>query len=381
MNEDKAARFHRLQRRCFWTALGIQTIGLLVLVAGGWSQRVRDAALALTGGTAPSSIATVIVFTIMLLALLEILGAPERFYRTYILERRYGLSDIPLALWVSDYTKGRALGAALGLAASIAVYLAMAIAPERWWMIVATLGVLFLIVAARLLPSVFLPMFYAFKPLDRDSLRERIESLSRRANVPVLGIYEWGLGDKTRRANAALVGTGRGRRILLSDTLLSQYTDDEIEVILAHEMGHHAHRDIRNGLMLEAVCIVLICATSAVGTARGVATARPGESCRRCRVAVVADDRGSGVARDDAVDARLVAAQRASRRSFCPDDDRASRRVCLRHAAPGRPEPRRRAALNCDAVALSQPPAVRAEDSSRPSLHQLTSKISCVDPS
>jgi STE24 endopeptidase len=264
MNEDKAARFHRLQRSCFWTALGIQTIGLLMLVADGWAQRLRDAALALTGGTSPSSIATVIVFTIMLLALLEILGAPERLYRTFILERRYGLSDIPLRLWVSDYAKGRALGAVLSLAASIAVYLAMAIAPERWWMLVAALGVLFLIVAARLLPSVFLPMFYVFKPLDRDSLRERIESLSRRANVPVLGIYEWGLGDKTRRANAALVGTGRGRRILLSDTLLSQYSDDEIEVILAHEMGHHAHRDIRNGLMLEAACIVLVCASAAV---------------------------------------------------------------------------------------------------------------------
>ena len=161
MNEDKAARFHRLQRRCFWTALGIQTIGLLALVPGGWSQRLRDAAMTLTGASSPSS---------------------------FILERRYGLSDIPLPLWLSDYAKGRALGAVLGLAASIAVHLAIAAAPERWWMIVAALGVLALIVAARLLPSVFLPMFYTFKPLDRDSLRERIESLSQRAKVPVLGI-------------------------------------------------------------------------------------------------------------------------------------------------------------------------------------------------
>jgi len=264
MNEDKPARFHRLQRRCFWTALALQTVGLLALVPGGWSLRLRDAAMALTGAASPSSISTVIVFTIMLLMVLEVLGAPERFYRTFILERRYGLSEIPLPSWFSDYGKGRALGAGLGLAASIAVYLALAVAPERWWMIVATLGVLALIAAARLLPSVFLPMFYTFKPLDRDSLRERIESLSQRARVPVLGIYEWGLGDKTRRANAALVGTGRSRRILLSDTLLAQYTDDEIEVILAHEMGHYAHRDIRNGLLLEAACIVLICVAAAM---------------------------------------------------------------------------------------------------------------------
>ncbi len=107
-------------------------------------------------------------------------------------------------------------------------------------------------------------MFYRFKPLDRDTLRSRIESLSRRAGLPVLGVYEWGLGDKTRRANAALVGTGQSRRILLSDTLLAHYTDDEIEVILAHELGHHAHRDIRNGLVLESCLIALACAVAAV---------------------------------------------------------------------------------------------------------------------
>jgi STE24 endopeptidase len=262
MNEDKAARFHRLQRRCFWIALGIQAVALLVLVAGGWSQRLRDSAVALTGATS-SSIATVIVFTIMLLVLLEALSAPERFYRTFVLERRYGLSEIPLRLWLSDYAKGRLLGLVLVLMAAIAVYLALAFAPVLWWVVVAGLGVAAMIVVARLLPAVFLPMFYAFKPLDRESLRARLESLSRRANVPVFGVYEWALGGKTRRANAALVGTGRGRRILLSDTLLSQYTDDEIEVILAHEMGHHAHRDIRNGLLLEAACIVAICAAAA----------------------------------------------------------------------------------------------------------------------
>jgi STE24 endopeptidase len=97
---------------------------------------------------------------------------------------------------------------------------------------------------------VLLPLFYRFKPLDRATLRSRLESLSERAGVPVLGVFEWSLGDKTRRANAALVGMGRSRRILLSDTLLAHYSDDEIEVILAHELGHHAHRDIRNGLAM-----------------------------------------------------------------------------------------------------------------------------------
>ena len=117
----------------------------------------------------------------------------------------------------------------------------------------AAAGALAVIGLARLTPIVLLPLFYRFKPLDRATLRSRIESLSQRAGVPVLGVYEWSLGEKTRRANAALVGTGRSRRILLSDTLLAHYSDDEIEVILAHELGHHAHRDIRNGLVIETI--------------------------------------------------------------------------------------------------------------------------------
>ena len=100
-----------------------------------------------------------------------------------------------------------------------------------------------------------MPIFYRFRPLDRDSLRERLMTLSRRAGVPVLGAFEWGLGEKTTRANAALVGVGQTRRILVSDTLLKDYTDDEIEVILAHEMAHHIHHDIWTALALETLIV------------------------------------------------------------------------------------------------------------------------------
>jgi STE24 endopeptidase len=103
----------------------------------------------------------------------------------------------------------------------------------------------------KMTPLVVLPLFYKFTPLDRESLRARLVALSARAGVPVLGVYEWGLGEKTRRANAALVGTGATRRIIISDTLLAQFSDDEIEVVLAHELAHHVHRDILKSLAVE----------------------------------------------------------------------------------------------------------------------------------
>ena len=223
---------------------------------------LRDLAVSITSAQAASA-STVAVFTVLLLALLELIGLPQRFYQTFILEHRYGLSDVPLRVWTSDRLKGLALSLVLVLVAAEFVYFALASWPRWWWAATAVAGALAVVVLARLTPVVLLPMFYRFKPLDRATLRSRIESLSQRAGVSVLGVYEWGLGDKTRRANAALVGTGRSRRILLSDTLLAHYTDDEIEVILAHELGHHAHRDIRNGLVLESLLIALACAAAA----------------------------------------------------------------------------------------------------------------------
>ena len=235
---------------------------MLAFLPGGVSAGVRDAAISISNAL-PSSPSTVAVFTALLLLLMECIALPQRFYQTFVLERRYGLSAVPLRVWTGDHVKALAVSLVLVLAAAEFVYVALARWPRWWWAATAAAGAVAVVGLARLTPGVLLPMFYRFKPLDRPSLRSRIASLSERAGVPVLGVYEWGLGDKTRRANAALVGTGRSRRILLSDTLLTHYTDVEIEVILAHELGHHAHRDIRNGLVLEALLIGVACAVAA----------------------------------------------------------------------------------------------------------------------
>jgi STE24 endopeptidase len=87
-------------------------------------------------------------------------------------------------------------------------------------------------------------MFFAFRPLNRVAMRERLTALASRAESRIVGVYEWKLSDRTRKANAALTGLGNTRRILLSDTLLADYSDDEIEIILAHELAHHVHKDI-----------------------------------------------------------------------------------------------------------------------------------------
>ncbi len=89
-----------------------------------------------------------------------------------------------------------------------------------------------------------MPIFYRVRPLRRATLTDRLVGLAERAGAPVIGVYEWAISGHTRKANAALAGIGRSRRILLSDTMLDAYSDDEIEVVLAHELSHHVHHDL-----------------------------------------------------------------------------------------------------------------------------------------
>jgi STE24 endopeptidase len=114
-----------------------------------------------------------------------------------------------------------------------------------------------MIVLAQLAPVLLLPIFYTLTPLNRPALRDRLLALAERAGARVLGVFELRLGDKTRKSNAALTGIGRTRRILLSDTLLAELSDDEIEVILAHELSHHVHHDIWRGIVLEMALMTL----------------------------------------------------------------------------------------------------------------------------
>jgi len=259
LNEDRAARYHRLKRRAAvlsTMAAGVWLVLLLATGAGAWLAGVSAAA----GAAAPrllSHATAVVLFVLLVAAGWEILSFPFAVYRSFLLEQKYGLSSEPFATWAADHAKAAALGLVLCIGAGLLVHGAVEMSPRFWWLIAAAGFAVAAVVLSRIAPVALLPMFYRFKPLDRASLHERLLRLSARAGVPVLGAFEWGLGEKTTRANAALVGAGGTRRILVSDTLLKDYSDDEIEVILAHEIAHHVHHDIWTGMALET-CLVAV---------------------------------------------------------------------------------------------------------------------------
>lgn len=255
-NEDKATRYHRLQRRASILGTILTTAVLALVLFTGASAAIRDRVSEWLG---PSFIVTVIGYTVVLGVLLELVGLPLAFYRGVSLERRYGLSTQSTARWWIDHLKAGAIGLVFAVVAALIVLSLIRWSPERWWVSAAIVFTVILVLLAQLAPVVLMPLFYEITPLSRDALRERLLALADKAGTQIAGVFEWRLSDRTKKANAALAGIGRTRRILLSDTLLAEHSDDEIEVILAHELAHHVYRDIWSAILVETVLIALGC--------------------------------------------------------------------------------------------------------------------------
>jgi STE24 endopeptidase len=132
------------------------------------------------------------------------------------------------------------------------LYLTMRQWPQHWWLLAWALFMGLFILLAQLAPVILFPIFYKFEPLDNEELRRRLVVLSERAGTRVRGVYRWKLSEKSKKANAALTGLGNTRRIILADTLLDNYTPEEIEAVLAHELGHHVHKHILKGILVQA---------------------------------------------------------------------------------------------------------------------------------
>jgi STE24 endopeptidase len=258
LNEDKASRYHRLKRQASVVSLAWSAALLGGLLATGWSGVLRDVAER-GAGRAPQqlhTVAAVLLFVALLSLLHELAAFPFAFFSGFVLEHRYELSNESFGSWIGDQAKGFAVGLVLSGGAAEIIYAVIRELPTIWWLAAGAAFAALIVVLTNLAPIVLLPLFYSVKPLDRDALRGRLLGLAERAGARVLGAYEWGLGDKTKKANAALAGIGATRRILVSDTMLSQYSDEEIEVVLAHELAHHVHGDIWKGIVFQSLLVI-----------------------------------------------------------------------------------------------------------------------------
>jgi STE24 endopeptidase len=245
----EARRYNQIKRWLGFADLATGFVFLVVLLVTGWSSRLRD--LALGPGEHRNYYFAVALYVFSLLAIGKVLGFGLEFF-AFRLERRYHLSDQTLRAWLWDETKSLLLSFALATVIVELVYWTIRFAPQTWWLIAWVIFLALFVLMAQIAPVVLFPIFYKFSPLDNDELKRRLVKLGERAGTPIRGVYEWKLSEKTKKANAALTGLGATRRIILADTLLENYSTDEIEAVLAHELGHHVHRHILKSIGVQA---------------------------------------------------------------------------------------------------------------------------------
>jgi STE24 endopeptidase len=209
---------------------------LLALLFSGASTALHDALRGLTG----SYHLQLTGYLLALLAAYYLVFLAADYYDDVVLEHRYGLSNQMTGHWLARRLKGWLLSVVVAAVAVNVLYVLLRHFPRFWWLLGAAGWFLLLVVLGILTPAVIVPLFYKLQPLEDRRLVERLLALAARCGVRVRKVFEIKLSRETKKANAAVVGLGRERRILIGDTLLDLCTHDEIEAVFAHELGHVA---------------------------------------------------------------------------------------------------------------------------------------------
>jgi len=240
--QKQAKQYARIKRRLWLVDTFLSAAYLLAWILFGWSISLREWITSF----ADNDWLLVAIFVIIFGGVLSIVTLPLGYYSGFVLPHRFGQSNQMLKDWIIDRLKGLAIGAPLGLLLIELLYLALRLTGGLWWLWVAGGMLVFTVLLSNLAPILIMPLFNKYIPLGEEhkDLEERLLALAKRANTKVKGVFKFDMSKRTKSANAALTGIGNTRRIVLGDTLINEFTADEIETVLAHELGHHVNRDI-----------------------------------------------------------------------------------------------------------------------------------------
>jgi STE24 endopeptidase len=238
-DSPEARRYNRIQRWLGVLDFAVGFVLLIVLLATGWTRVLRDLAI----GKSQNYSLSLFLYLLLLLVISKGLGIGFEYYG-FRVERQFKLSTQRLRSWIWDEAKGFLVGLVLATIVVELLYFTIRQWPQYWWLLAWSSFMGLFIVLAQLAPVVLFPIFYKFEPLENEDLRRRLVMLGERAGTRVRGIYRWKLSEKSKKANAALTGLGATRRIILAP--------EEIEAVLAHELGHHVHRHILKSILVQA---------------------------------------------------------------------------------------------------------------------------------
>lgn len=253
----RAARYNRTRQWLTLAGFAWSGVTAFAALASGLSARLRDGA----ERVAPRRLGPTMPYTLATSLLATLASLPLSYYGGYTVEQRYGLSNQTRRAWAGEQVKGIGVGLALELPLAQGAYWIIGRWPQRWWAILSALTVPFTIVLANLAPVLILPLFNRFEPPRDRALAERIKALAATQGVTVSEVLQMDMSRQTKKANAFFTGVGNTKRIILGDTLLAEFTPDEVEVVLAHELAHQVHRDLWKLIGLGTLMTVAIAYT------------------------------------------------------------------------------------------------------------------------
>ena len=247
--QQKAKEYAGIRRRLFLVELAFGAVYVLTFVLAGFSPWLRDQIHRLTQAVWLSAPLFALGFGLPY----SIITAPLSYYSGFVLPHKYGQSTQTLRAWLIDQIKGLVVAGVLGLIVLEIMYALLGFAPQTWWLWMAGVMLIFTVVLSNLAPVLIFPLFFKYKPLDDEEVVNRLTALAQRVGAQVQGVYVFDMSSKTVAANAAVMGLGNTRRIVLGDTLINRFDADEIETVLAHEFGHHVHKDVMLGIIVQSV--------------------------------------------------------------------------------------------------------------------------------
>jgi STE24 endopeptidase len=267
--QKKAKQYARIHRRLMLVDLVLGGVYLLAWLFLGWSQGLKDYLIGFT----MNDWLLVAGYGFIFAAGYFLIDLPLSYYSGFVLPHQYDLSTQSFSGWVLDQVKGILVGGILGFLVLEVVYAVLRAAPETWWLWAGILLLIFNVLLSNLAPVLLFPIFYKVKPLgeDHQDLVERLKKLALAANAGVQGVFQFDMSRRTKQANAALMGLGNTRQIVLGDTLLNEFTPDEIETVIAHELGHQVNRDIPWGILFSSLVTMVGLYLASLGLHWGVA--------------------------------------------------------------------------------------------------------------
>jgi STE24 endopeptidase len=218
---------------------------LLAFTVGGGIQFIADKCNGWFGTPITQGMATIVA----VLVLYSLLEAPFNIYRTFVIEARFGFNKMTFKLYLLDALKGILIGAVLGLPLLFGVLWLMGRMGTYWWLYVWGVWVVFNLLILFIYPSFIAPLFNKFSPMQDEVMKARIESLLKRCGFTAQGLFVMDGSKRSAHGNAYFTGFGKTKRIVFFDTLLERLSINEVEAVLAHELGHFKRRHVAKRIM------------------------------------------------------------------------------------------------------------------------------------